>query len=152
MSEETIFDAAIELTDVADRAVYLDSACRGDVALRRRVQALLQAHSAADSLLDVPPALDDATDATEDVLGPGPTLTTDSHSVAADISATMTTPGESSRRALSLRDSHAERSSHVRTIIEGPGTRIGQYKLLQKIGEGGMGVVYGSGAGTAGPS
>jgi len=29
-----------------------------------------------------------------------------------------------------------------RPISEGPGTRIGPYKLLQKIGEGGMGVVY----------
>jgi serine/threonine protein kinase len=28
------------------------------------------------------------------------------------------------------------------TPAEGPGTRIGPYKLLQKIGEGGMGVVY----------
>ena len=27
-------------------------------------------------------------------------------------------------------------------ITEGPGSRIGPYKLLQKIGEGGMGAVY----------
>ena len=29
-----------------------------------------------------------------------------------------------------------------RPILEGPGSRIGPYKLLQQIGEGGMGVVY----------
>ena len=29
-----------------------------------------------------------------------------------------------------------------RPILEGPGSRIGPYRLLQKIGEGGMGVVY----------
>ena len=30
----------------------------------------------------------------------------------------------------------------ARTLREGPGSRIGPYKLLQEIGEGGMGVVY----------
>jgi hypothetical protein len=30
----------------------------------------------------------------------------------------------------------------ARSIVEGPGSRIGPYKLLQQIGEGGMGFVY----------
>ncbi|HEY7153037.1 MAG TPA: protein kinase [Gemmataceae bacterium] len=33
-------------------------------------------------------------------------------------------------------------TSDEHPIVEGPGTRIGPYKLLQQIGEGGMGVVY----------
>ena len=32
--------------------------------------------------------------------------------------------------------------SSPRPTDEGPGTRIGPYKLLQEIGEGGMGTVY----------
>jgi eukaryotic-like serine/threonine-protein kinase len=139
MSEETIFDAALELSDPADRAVFLDSACRGDVALRRRVEALLQAHSAADPLLDMPPALDDATDAIEDILGPGPTLTADDRSRAAYSGAItdLIDPSDATSHGDGLAG-----QSHVRPVTEGPGTWIGPYKLLQKIGEGGMGVVY----------
>jgi serine/threonine protein kinase len=37
---------------------------------------------------------------------------------------------------------NADRPVPVRPIKEGPGSRIGPYKLLQEIGEGGMGVVY----------
>jgi serine/threonine protein kinase len=45
--------------------------------------------------------------------------------------------------ALNLQASSTDRTADApRPIIEGPGARIGPYKLLQKIGEGGMGAVY----------
>ena len=46
MSERTIFLAALEREDPAERAAYLDAACAGDPALRRQVESLLQAHAA----------------------------------------------------------------------------------------------------------
>jgi serine/threonine protein kinase len=57
------------------------------------------------------------------------------------------------QRVLALLQAHAEAAEDAfltgpfqgggaAEISEGPGTRIGAYKLLQKIGEGGMGVVY----------
>ena len=46
-------------------------------------------------------------------------------------------------RPLTPQASSTDRTADVpRTVAEGPGTRIGPYKLLQKISEGGMGVVY----------
>jgi hypothetical protein len=119
MSEETIFAAALELPDPAERAAYLDTACGDDVALRRRVEDLLRAHEAVDSLLDAPPGLGDATGAREAGPGPGPIVAPDGRAPAAEATEALAGP-----------------------IAEGPGTRIGPYKLLQQIGEGGMGVVY----------
>ncbi|MES1167178.1 MAG: serine/threonine protein kinase, partial [Pseudomonadota bacterium] len=92
-SEETLFANALTYP-TADRAAYLDQACTGNPALRSRVEALLQAHATARSLLQ------------------------GSHGLAV-------------RTALS-----------VTTTAEEPGTMIGRYKLLEKIGEGSFGSVY----------
>src|SRR5262245_40589105 len=53
---KAIFLAAREKASSADRAAYLDAACAGDAALRRRVEALLQADNQPDRLLDRPAA------------------------------------------------------------------------------------------------
>jgi len=103
MSEETLFAEALSRTDLAQRAAFLERACGGDVALRQRVEALLQSHEQAGSFLHKP-----AGDATSDV-APGQWVDPDKLSEAP---------------------------------LEGVGSRIGPYKLLQQIGEGGMGVVF----------
>jgi hypothetical protein len=54
MTEESIFAAALEQSGAAQRAAYLDGACAGDAALRRRVEALLRAHEAAGTFLEEP--------------------------------------------------------------------------------------------------
>jgi hypothetical protein len=48
----TLFAEALERTDPADRAAYLDGASAGDAALRRRVEALLAAHDGAGRFLE----------------------------------------------------------------------------------------------------
>src|SRR5262245_61981578 len=42
---KSLFLAALELSSPAERLAYLDEVCANDVELRRRVEALLDAHS-----------------------------------------------------------------------------------------------------------
>jgi serine/threonine protein kinase/tetratricopeptide (TPR) repeat protein len=51
---ESLFAAALALTNADERAAYLDQACAGDAALRGQVEALLRAHAHAGHLLDRP--------------------------------------------------------------------------------------------------
>jgi tetratricopeptide (TPR) repeat protein/tRNA A-37 threonylcarbamoyl transferase component Bud32 len=94
--EIEIFIAALDLPS-GQRAAYLDEACAGDAALRRRVEQLLAASEAAGAFLESPAAVPPK-------------------------------PGATIRLEL--------------TPIEKPGDKIGRYKLLQQIGEGGCGIVY----------
>lgn len=50
--ERDIFDAALARSEPAERSAYLDETCAGDDSLRRRLQALLDAHDRSGSILD----------------------------------------------------------------------------------------------------
>lgn len=89
---KTIFLEALEHLGRADMLRYLDQACGDNVALRTRVEELLNAHEDAGSFLEARrPSLDATVD-----------------------------------------DPH---------VVERPGVVVGPYKLMEQIGEGGMGLV-----------
>src|SRR5205823_1869428 len=56
VNERDIFVAALAIEGPAERADYLDRACAGDPALRRRLGVLLDAHGQAGRFLEKPAA------------------------------------------------------------------------------------------------
>ena len=55
MDEEALFAAALEKATTAERQAYLDEACGGDGALRKRVEQLLAADRQARGILELDP-------------------------------------------------------------------------------------------------
>jgi serine/threonine protein kinase/Tfp pilus assembly protein PilF len=125
-----VFLMAIEAASTEERAAVLDRECQGDPELRRKVEALLQAHDRAGSFLE---------EAAPGLAEPDPAATLAGTETRAG---NGTSPGGTS--AGFQMDTQLEQAARVaaRPVPEGPGSRIGPYKLLQKIGEGGMGSVY----------
>ena len=105
--EKTVFYAALDVADPAQRRQFLDQACASDAELRVAVEELLAIHADSDQFFD-----DCASSLT---ILPADEL----ESVAAPAT---------------------DRCGPL--FEEKPGTVIGRYKLLQKIGEGGCGLVY----------
>src|SRR5947209_1969946 len=109
MNEHSIFSAALDIADPAERARYIDQACRNDPALLRRIAALIESHEQAGSFMIQrgepadPAAIDGVSES-----------------------------GNLETLAFARRPARqAER------IEEEPGSIVGRYKLLQQIGEGG---------------
>ena len=99
------------------------SRCRGDAGLRRRVEALLVAHSQPDGLLDRP-------------------FVTAAEQIAAFGSRRPQGDGDTSPPLDSPTAGAILAALASRPIAEGPGSLVGPYRLLELIGEGGMGSVF----------
>lgn len=119
MTEETVFLAALEAKDPAERAAYLDQACAGDAALRRRVEALLRSHQAPDNVLNAPAV---------------PMQENDTEPVSL--------ANEAPVGAETIADRDEALASLAPSQEAGSLGRLDHYEVLEIVGRGGMGVVF----------
>ena len=134
---KTIFCEALERPAGADRHAYLDRACGDDPALRSQVDRLLGAHDRAGGFLDSSAGTAAASS------GPEPDERATLATTGALIAAVSPPPEISKSAAVDATDPPEDVSSRAdQPLVEGPGCRIGPYKLLQVIGQGGMGAVF----------
>jgi serine/threonine protein kinase len=121
-----LFLSALEHVDEADRLAFLDKACGDDFALRRAVEEMLAAYAKAGSFLARPAILDQASCGIDA-----------GRNRAAGLPHTTNEPREQTQPPAQSAPT-ADRSAPA----EKSGSRVGPYKLLQQIGEGGMGTVF----------
>ena len=127
MNERQIFEAALDIADLARREAFLSQACGADDALRARVDALLASHDAASQFLETPAVqqLNTPPDSSvEDTLQLPP-----SH-----------VPAEG--------DSDAEIANGPDISFLSPSTKpgsigtLGHYEILNVLGQGAFGIVF----------
>ena len=125
MTEQTIFLSALDLPP-DQRSTYLDSACAGNAALRREVEALLAAHAKSGLFLDEP--------AVEQLAAGRNTATADVHAPAGPDTPTLTSPDSAPGGATDL--AFLKPSTRPGSI-----GRLAHYEVLEVLGRGGFGTV-----------
>ncbi len=122
MNERDIFQAAVEIENPTERAGFLAEACENQPGVRHNVEALLKHYEDAGSFLERPPAELERTRLFDE-------QATDENSLASTCSPEGVMSDETLRSYL--------------TPSEIPGVlgTLDQYEVLEKIGQGGMGIV-----------
>src|SRR4051794_5969072 len=72
LNEADVFEAARQISDARQRQLFLDRACRGNAALRRRLEKLLDLQAEADARYE--PAEQSACRAILNALSPAPDI------------------------------------------------------------------------------
>jgi hypothetical protein len=110
--EETLFEAITELETPAAQRVFLELVRHGDAAQAKRLEDLLEAQSAANQFFR-----------------------------KAEVDRTLVGT-DAGAELIALAQEDADLEALGNDADDAPGKQIGRYRLLQRIGEGGCGVVY----------
>lgn len=130
---EPIFNEALQITNPSRRNEFLDKACGGNQQLRDRIEELLQAAAGAGDFLSTPVPI--TVDSSIDPAKKGEVVDITADSAGATGPTRLSNPSAPGFPS-------AQVTYGDNPALEKVGTRVGPYKLLQVIGEGGFGTVY----------